>query len=276
MEFNLGRFVVDVAVDFGPRITGLRTPGGPNLLAVLPPEVAVGSEDDPYRFMGGHRVWAAPEIAEVTYAPDQHVCSVGRVDDTIVVKAPEDRAGVIKEISISGDETTVTVTNHLRLAKNLGAEFAAWSVTQFPLGGTALLPLIGEDTTPLPNRTLVLWPYTSLNDHRISFTEDSVIIDASGSDPLKLGTGPSPGRIGYWRGSHLFVKTIEGAGRRDTPDMGASGQVYVGNGFCELESVGEMQPARQGATAVLTECWSVFECPNLESATAIMASGTTS
>ncbi len=50
------------------------------------------------------------------------------------------------------------------------------------------------------------------------------------------------------------------------PDFGASGQVYVGQGFCELESVGGLTDLSDDGTAVLREKWGVFECADLDAA----------
>jgi hypothetical protein len=264
VKFTLGRYVLEVATEFGPRVTGLRVEDGPNLLAVLSPDVVVGDTGDPYVFMGGHRVWASPEIPEITYAPDRHECSVSGDGDVVVVAAPPDRAGVVKEISIARLGQTLEVVNRLLFTRDLGLRLAAWSITQFPQGGRAIIPLAAADTAPLPNRTLVLWPYTSLSDHRLSFGGEAVVVEASGDDPIKLGIGPSPGRLGYWRDGRLFVKTVEGTPKGESVDMGASGQVYVGNGFCELESVGQVTSATEGAVTSVSEVWSVLECPDPE------------
>ena len=263
---KLGRFVVEAAVEFGPRIKGLSVEGGENLLAVLSPEVVVGDPEDPYRFMGGHRVWASPEVPEFSYAPDGHECSVGSGADSLTISAGEDRAGIVKEITVSRRGERLDVVNRLRLTRPLGDVFSAWAITQFPQGGTAIIPLAGADTAPLPNRRLVLWPYTSLTDPRITVRSDAVLMEASEGDQIKLGAGPTPGRLGYWRDGWLFMKTVEDATEHDVPDMGANGQVYVGSGFCELESVGGAVPATEGAVATVSEVWNLLECPDLDSA----------
>jgi hypothetical protein len=276
VEFTLGRYVLDVATDFGPRVTGLHLGDGPNLFAVLHPDVVVGGADDPYRFMGGHRVWASPEIPDITYAPDQHECSVTGDGDLVVVTAPPDRAGIVKELSVTVNGQTLEVVNHLLFTKDLGLRLAAWSITQLPQGGRAVMPLAARDTTPLPNRNLVLWPYTSLADPRLSVSDEAVIVAGSGDDPIKLGIGPSPGQLSYWHDGLLFVKTITGTGRGESVDLGASGQVYVGNGFCELESVGEPTSATEGAVASVSETWAVLECRDSEDAVGLTLGGSTS
>jgi hypothetical protein len=273
VQFRLGRYVLDVATDFGPRVTGLHLGDGPNVLAVLSPDVVVGDAGDPYRFMGGHRVWASPEIPEITYAPDQHECSVSGDGDLVVMAAPPDRAGIVKEISITVLGDTLEVVSRVLFTKELGRRMAAWSITQVPQGGRAIMPLVAHDTTPLPNRSLVLWPYTSLADERLGFSDEAVTVEGSGDDPVKLGIGPSPGDLGYWRDGQLFLKTLTSPGGSESVDMGAIAQVYVGNGFCELEAVGRPKSATKGAVASVSEVWAVRECPEPEMALELTLEG---
>lgn len=275
MGIALGRYVVEAATGFGPRVTGLRLDDGPEVFAVLSPDVVVGSGDDPYRFMGGHRVWASPEIPEITYAPDQHECTVEETEGSLTISAGPDRAGIVKEISVTAGERSLEVVHRLRFTRDLGYRLAPWAITQLPLGGQAIIPLLGDPTGPRPNRNLVLWPYTSLSDPRLSLTDEFALVDGSGEVPVKLGAGPSPGHLGYWRENLLFMKTVEAAGDREIPDMGANAQVFVGSGFCELESVGAMVAATQGTVATVTESWSILECADLDTAVAVTLEGLT-
>src|SRR5438034_6406371 len=58
----------------GPRIVGLERDGS-NLFAVCPDAVLESDGMEPLRLHGGHRLWVAPEVPEVTYRPD-----VGQVE----------------------------------------------------------------------------------------------------------------------------------------------------------------------------------------------------
>jgi hypothetical protein len=71
----------------------------------------------------------------------------------------------------------------------------------------------------------------------------------------------------------VFIKEIGTAGRGDVPDFGAVGQVYVGQGFCELESVGVMADLAVGESIELVESWRVVECPELEQALGMTLEG---
>ncbi|MFV9672187.1 MAG: hypothetical protein ACNYZH_03085, partial [Acidimicrobiia bacterium] len=65
MEFRCGDVIVTFA-DTGPRIVGLRVSDGENLFAELPELVIERPGGAPFRFLGGHRLWLAPEVPAVT------------------------------------------------------------------------------------------------------------------------------------------------------------------------------------------------------------------
>jgi hypothetical protein len=264
---NLGPYSLEVATDFGPRITSLRWDGGSELLAQLPPEVSIEYDGGSYAFRGGHRLWASPEVPPVTYAPDDHECQITTGDGVVTVSAPVDRAGLAKEITVSRDGDSLLVDHRVTSPGAEGAPVAAWALTQFPLGGTAILPLIGADTAPSANRYMVIWPYTSIEDGRVTLYDDAVELEARPGPPLKFGVGPTPGRLGYFLDGVVFIKEIEPATGRVVPDYGAAGQVYVGDQFCELESVGGLTDLPRGQAALLRERWTVVDCGDLDSAT---------
>lgn len=266
--FSLGPYQLEVARDFGPRIVGLRRDGA-QVLAVLGDEVALATPGRrPYLFRGGHRLWASPEIPDITYAPDDHPCDISATGEVLVVSAPPDDAGIAKRIEVSLDGTDLVVEH--TITGPPGTSAAAWGITQFPPGGTALLSIAGEDTAPRPDRSLILWPYTSMSDPRLRFDEGIVSIAAGEGSPLKIGFGPGPRRMGYWHDGELFTKVVPAA--PDVPDRGAVAQIYVGQGFCELEGVGTLTDLG-GGPATLVERWSLDHCPDVESARRIVAGG---
>lgn len=270
--FTLGEYQVEVAEEFGPRIVGLRRGGGTEVFVTLGPEKMIEHPGGIFRFRGGHRLWSSPEIAASTYAPDDHPCSVTVEDGDLTVSAQPDSAGLIKTITLKsvGD---CLVVEHVVEHDRDGMVMAAWGITQLPMGGVALIPLDGPETSPLPNRSLVLWPYTDLHDSRLRFVQTGVEIEAGPGDPLKLGTVGWTSRLGYLHDGQLFTKEIVTSSSGIVPDFGASHQVYVGQGFCELETVGGQVsegPAR------LTERWSVMPCPDLVEAWREVSRGTIS
>lgn len=264
IEVGLGSYQLEIATEFGPRVMGLRRDDGPQVLARPGGDAGNEPPNGVYRFRGGHRLWAAPEIAEITYAADDHECSVEEVDGAVTITGPSDDAQLVKEITIRADEGALMLEHTIRRHSGRGPELAAWAITQLPLGGTAILPLIGPLTAPLPNRQLVLWPYTSMTDQRLGFGDVAISVSADEGPPLKLGAGASSRRLGYLRGGQLFLKEIMSKPLGTVPDFGAALQVYVGQGFCELETLGGMVEVSNTRPAILTERWTVLGCDDVE------------
>lgn len=266
MEVRLGPYSVDVATAFGPRVLALRHEQGPPLLVSLSPELGIPHETGFYRFHGGHRLWAGPERSTITYAADEHQCLVSGDEQSIRISAPPDSAGLVKEIEITSDGPGLIVEHRLTASAGMELAVAPWAITQVPLGGTALLPMRGADTAPLPDRVIVLWPYTDAEDPRLRLARDVMTIAAEGGPNLKAGTGPTPSRIGYLREGWLFVKEVVDDGGGDVPDFGAVHQVFVGAHFCELETVGGVVTVTSDRVARLTERWEAMNVADIESA----------
>lgn len=272
-EVELGSYRLGIANDFGPRVVSLRRGDSPELLAELGYEHALEHPGGTYHFHGGHRLWAAPENPEVTYASDDHECEVSVEEGTVTLLAPSDGAGLTKSIAVTSRDDHLLV-EHRMTGGEVSQQLAAWAITQFPLGGTAILPLAGEDTSPRPNRSLVLWPYTNLDDPRLRFGEAVALVTSGGGPPLKLGLGPTPQRLGYYRDGWLFMKENGSTPRGAVPDFGATSQVYLGQDFCELESVGELVDISE-QPALVSELWSVQACEDEATALDLVLGGET-
>lgn len=273
MQFEIGPYRIAVSTDFGPRITSLRLEDGPEMFADLGPDAVISHDTGVYHFRGGHRLWVAPEVPELTYASDDHPCSVEEVGGVITVEAPADGAGFVKKMSISLEEDSLAVDHRVTRWEGHSPPVSAWAITQLPLGGTAILPMSGADTTPSANRYLVLWPYTSFEDRRVSLGDEALELQAVDGPPIKFGAGPDPGRLGYFRDDFVFVKEISPTRDGSVPDFGAVGQVYLGQGFCELESVGSLTILHEGTAAELRERWTIVDCGDLDSAIGLTVGG---
>ncbi len=98
------------------------------------------------------------------------------------------------------------------------------------------------------------------------------LVATGDGSPLKLGVGPTPQRLGYFRDGWLFMKETGSTPRRTVPDFGAASQVYVGQGFCELESVGELTDI-DDQPALVSEIWSVLACEDAATASDLVLGG---
>src|SRR5437879_10444823 len=76
-----GELEVIVTSDIGPRIMRYAFPGGQNVFKEFT-ETLGKSGEEKWQLRGGHRIWAAPEDAVKTYAPDNgpvHILNKGAV-----------------------------------------------------------------------------------------------------------------------------------------------------------------------------------------------------
>lgn len=269
INLEIGPYSVAAATTFGPRLVSLRYRNGPELFAQLPDDVMITHPDSgTYRFRGGHRLWAAPEVPAITYASDDHPCEVTNGDNLLVVTAPVDPAGLIKGMSVSLEGVRLFVDHHLANGGLRPISVALWGITQFRLGGVAVIPIgTGIVHDPLQaDSSLVIWPYTDLTDPRLSWRRQAAIIECTTGPAFKVGSGPDPGRIGYLIDRHLFIKEVLPAGMGTYVDRGAVAQMYVKDSFCELESVGPVALLDPGSSVSHREVWEVTECADLATA----------
>jgi hypothetical protein len=245
-----------VTVSVGPRVLGLVGPGG-NLMAVLPEAGLDLPGDGRLRLLGGHRLWAAPEVPAMTYQPDERPCQVTEVEDGVRVEAPADGAGLAKAIEVRRAVDGWIVDHAVRNASDAPVELAPWAITQLRLGGEAVLPLGGGGRGLQADRSLVLWPYTDLSDRRIRFEDGAALVRAEAAGPtLKLGVAPGEGRVSYRLDGEVFEKRIDVDAGAPHADRGAAVQVYLCDEFCELETLGPLRVVEPGARATHRETWS--------------------
>jgi hypothetical protein len=274
VAISLGPYRLRVAVDFGPRILGFRREQGPELFAALGPDVVIDRPDSGvYRFRGGHRLWASPEIPTVTYAPDDEPCQVTEHGGTLTAEGPVDRAGLTKRIIVHGGDDGVVVDHELRNGSDAPLEVAPWALSQLALGGIAIVPVWGlpDEHRLSASGSLVTWPYTDLADPRANWHQGALTVHADAGPAFKVGTGPDPGRLGYLLDGHLFSKTVEPAKGGSYPDRGAVGQFYLGDAFCELETLGPLATLQPGESVAHREVWKIETCESVEAALARIA-----
>lgn len=245
-----------------------------NLLAVLGSEVRIENpEMGDYLFHGGHRLWVAPEMPGVTHVPDDNICHVRSTGRSLDVTAAPDRAGFAKTIEIRADNDRLIVEHHLTWHGEVPLAASPWAITQLPPGGTAILPLPRvrrTDNAFQADRTIVLWPYTRLDDSRITWKDQAVLMEASPGRQSKLGSGPEARKLGYVRDGFLFSKWFHASPGANYADLGATCQVFLHDHFCELETLGPMRTLEPEASISHVEVWKVSECATIDEALEIL------
>lgn len=269
VEVRCGDLTIEFA-DTGPRIIGLRMLDGENVFAELPGLEIERPGGSPFRFLGGHRLWLAPEIPSITYQPDDDPVSVTHDDGHLRVRGDADPNGIAREIEVSADRIDGTVVVDHRII-NVGdepIEAAAWAITQFPADGAAVLPLGAEPVDAgeyQANRSVVLWPYTNPGAEGFDWSRDALVVGGSSGPKQKVGAENRNGWVAYHRGSVLFAKwaPLHDPALRYA-DRGASVQVYRDHRFIELETLSPVRRLERGDALDHREVWRVVETGPLD------------
>ncbi len=256
---------LDCLTTAGPRIVRLSFKGSDNLLAEVPDRRVPTAYGD-YRFLGGHRLWHAPELSPRSYVPDGEGLTVSEVPDGVVLDGRrEPVAGIRKRIRVSldPDQPKVTVIHTLINEGLWDVKLAAWAITMFRLGGTALLPIRAKDSSAnglLPDRHFSLWPYSGVKDPRLHLEDEFVLIKARPNLPaFKIGALNPQGWIAYWLDGILFCKRFAVDGGASYPDYDCNSEIYTDGEMIELESLGPISTLAAGAQVQHTETWELYQ-----------------
>jgi hypothetical protein len=254
--------VVTVASQAGPRILTYSRVGRPSLFADLPDATIEHPAIGRYHFLGGHRLWRAPEEPAVTYHPDEHGARATVTDDSFELAGAPDRDGVTKRIVVRQAGEITLVDHVLHNGGRTPVLAAPWAITQLAPGGTAVLPQpVGDPASRLPDRHLVLWPYTDLGDPQVCFVGDTIRVDDSTtSAEFKVGFANRRGWLAYHRGDQLFVKW--GPVHDDDQahaDLGCTAECYRNELFLELETLGPLTTISPGEGVRHREAWTLVD-----------------
>lgn len=261
-----GTLQLDLLRGAGPRITGFRYNGSANLFAKVPQKVEPTPIGD-FHFIGGHRLWAAPEHFPLTYTPDNEGCEIALEQDgaTLTGKAGfADNLRKTLRVRFTHDQQELEVTHIIENAGLNDVSLAPWAITMLISGGTVTIPLLDGSSSEeklLPDRHLVFWPYTNLKDPRLEIDAGQVSIHATDGPPLKVGTFSRAGCLHYEVNGITFTKSFRVCSWRENPDLGCNTEVYCGNGFVELESLGPLVTLPPGIKTSWIETWKVSSNP---------------
>ena len=246
------------------RISGLTPNGNTNLLADLSHFPPVPTPYGDFHFRGGHRLWHAPEAMPRTYAPDTGELKITDLPHGVILETQtEPGTGIRKRmvIQLSEDKPSATLTHTLINDGMWAVELAPWTITQLRLGGTAILPMpIGnmDEAGLLPNRQISFWPYSRINDPRLSLRDDVVLFQAdSVLPPFKMGYFNPHGWLAYWADGVLFKKSFGAQAGATYPDNNSNAELYCNDEFVELESLSPLIKLNPGESVDHMEQWDI-------------------
>jgi hypothetical protein len=263
-----GELRLEYLTESGPRIVRLLLHGSADNLLAEVPHLSWSTPHGLYFPRGGHRLWVAPEMVGRTAIPDDDGLQVEPLPDGVRLLQPTERpTGIRKSLEIHLPPGEPRAVLHHELANDgpASVEVAPWAITMLRPGGVAVLPQPTEPADPdglLPNRSLVLWPYTHWRDPRIHPTDPFLFIDSRPlGSPCKVGTLNRSGWSGYLSGDVLFVKRYAAQPDQPHTDMGCNTEVYVCHAYLELESLAPLCRLNPGDSVMHTETWEVLRNP---------------
>jgi hypothetical protein len=247
------------------RIIGLLPADKPNLLVDISDAAPIITPYGDFHFLGGHRLWHAPEAMPRTYIPDNGEVTITNLSNGVILEGnTEPGTGIRKriEIQIAADKPSATLTHTLTNDGLWPVELAPWAISQFRLGGTVILPMpIGNADAAglLHNRQFSLWPYTRINDTRLKLDDRFVLFTAEAVlPPFKMGYFNSFGWMAYWVDGVLFRKTFDVHAGFSHPDNNCNAEMYCNDKFVELESLGPLKRLNPGDSVNHVETWDIF------------------
>jgi len=263
---------VDLVVtsDVGPRIMRYGFLGGQNLFKNYAESLGQGGEPE-WMLRGGHRIWAAPEEAPRTYAPDNGPVDIRVADGLLTaLQPPEVTTGLQKEITVklAPSGTSVEVIHRMKNTLLWEIEVAAWAVSMMAQRGVGItgFPPRGKHPDILPpTHPLVMWAFTDLNDPRWTFTRKYVVLrqDPENAVPQKIGHFNPRTWGAYLLGTDLFIKRCSADPDRRYPDLGCSYETFTRDDMLELETLGPMTRLAPGSWLEHTEHWTLHADVNI-------------
>jgi hypothetical protein len=252
-------------MDSSPRIVRFNPIGQPNMFADLGNELLNTPHGDFY-FRGGHRLWHSPEAMPRTYIPDHEGATVSEIPGGVRIDQPtETWTNIAKsiEIRLNPERAQVIVQHELRNDGPWDVELAPWALSMFRQGGVGIFPQPVGNTDPaglLANRQVTIWPYTRVNDPRLIWRDDCLLIRANPAlPPVKIGYFNPHGWQGYWLDGILFIKHFDPQPGATFPDGGCNTETYCNHKFIELETLGALKKLAPGATVIHNETWEVYD-----------------
>ena len=248
---------VEYLTTTGPRIIGLYAKGAQGNLFAETPDVHWAVPHGEFYLRGGHRLWKAPEDSFFN-CPEEGL-NVSEADGVVVLKSSVDVSGLEKEIAFRLDGNHVHLSHRITWHGDSPLELAPWTITQLRLNSLGIMPLEGvAGTDSAPNRSIVLWPYTSLKDERLELHDDFVLVHGQPKEvSLKVGGLNSHGWLACALGDALFVKRFAVEDGM-FPDMNSNVESYVKDVCIELELLGSLRTLKKGESATLNETWEVL------------------
>ncbi len=264
-----------VTLDLGPRVIYFARVGKKNMFFndlqrktnCEKPEMDAYYGKGRYWYLyGGYRLWLSPEALPETYYPDNDpVDYVTDGDKVTFIPKMQKENGLQFSYSLHFlGNGTVKIKNVIKNLSENTVRGAAWSLCVMNKNSFTYAYQNDADTGLLPNRTVVLWPYTKIDDHRLRITDRVIAVrqDPSSDRALKVGFNNTSGRIMTYLDGELFTQTYNTChGICDYPDGGCSCEIYSCPDFTEAETISPLETLFPGAHMEFELEWHIEKAP---------------
>jgi hypothetical protein len=260
-----------ITLDVGPRIIRYAFHDDKNVFVELPGQMG-GTGEKEWKIRGGHRLWTAPE-GDHSYELDNGPVTWKKLGDAAVeIIQPAGKAYGFQKtmrVELLANEL-VRVTHLLTNTGRQALDVTPWTLSVMAPGGVALIPQPpldlhpsefpdGRETKPeefLPNRELILWPFTDLTDGRYAYSEHFLRVTYLPERPAtKLGLKLPTGWVAYQNGDVVFAKHFSYDPALPYPDRGCNFEIFTNIEIMELESLAPSLPLAPGAVREHVEHW---------------------
>ena len=276
LRLDNGKIEVYVTLDVGPRIIKFNVSGKENLMFNDDPieravDVSAGfGEGAKWYTFGGHRMWVSPEEMPKTYYPDQDPVAYEIKEDgnkvVVTLTPPPQKVTDLqhKWVITMGDNEPMILDHYLTNVGKETVKKGIWGITVTDKNGIAVLRQPERNNALLPDRHVVWWPYTKMNDDRLLFGEDFIAIQQDPADtqvPAKIGYTNFEGALYCFNyGQAMSIRYTPDYENGEYPDFNVSCEVYTNKAILEIETLGHIGDILPGNTVTHREIWDAVEC----------------
>lgn len=260
-----GTIEFTVALEAGPRVIAFNKVGEPNIFfqdtknEISRDVSSIYGKNKQWNIYGGHRLWLSPEN-DYTYVPDNETIAIERLENGVLITGKEWRfSRIIPSIRIEFDGKNSLTITHKMVNNGKAKELCLWGLTVLKAGGKMEVFLEEKDTGLLPNRNIVLWPYTDIKDDRLEIFNNKITLKSTErvSKPLKLGLYNQDVRARYTIGHNVFIKEFCGYEDEMYPDYGCNFETYISNLIHEIESLSPIKIVDENGSLESVEKWTL-------------------
>jgi len=261
---RLSNGIVEVVAitSIGPRIIRYGFIGGPNEFYESSEQIHHPTNDE-WQIFGGHRLWFSPEALDLLYAPDCSPVDFLLNDKGFILNQPtEIHNGLQKSMSVTmNDDGSVEVVHRIKNNGLWPVEIAVWALSVMAPNGLSVIQNPSREIEFLPNRTLTLWPYTKMNDPRVTWGDKYTFLRQSPEivNRFKFGIPNEHGWASYFNHGNLFLKRHVHVQSEIYPDDNCSYETFTNADMLEIETLSPLVKLQPGEFEEHYERWELYK-----------------